>query len=51
MLIRSEDLESGGQIRRLFRLSKLVKMVAWKRGMAVTMEKVNLGIDLLAYDD
>lgn len=50
MVIRSEDLEAWGQVRRLFKLSKLVKMVAWKRGMAVTMEKVNLGIYSLAYD-
>lgn len=51
IVIWSEDLEAWGQVRRLFKLSKLVKMVARKRGMAGTMEKVKLGIDSVGYDD
>lgn len=31
-------------------MSKLVKTVAWKSGMAAIMEKVNLGIDSLGHD-
>lgn len=40
-------MEAWRQVRRLFKLYKLVKMVAWKR----RIEKVNLGKDSVGYGD
>lgn len=39
------------RIKTVLQLSKLVKTVTWKGRMAVTMEKVNVGIDSVGYDD
>ena len=39
------------RIKRVLQLSKLVKTVTWKGRMAVTMEKANVVIDSVGYDD